>query len=811
MNNYKVLEVVGQGQYGTAYKAQNVLDGQLYCIKRIPMTAKDDMNGALREVQVLSSLNHPNIIGYKESFVDANEALCIVTTFCEEGDLFRKIRNRSAQNTYFSEDEVMDMFIQIASSLMYIHSKKVLHRDLKTQNIFVARGGIIKLGDFGISKVFEKTDQFATTVTGTPYYMAPEICTSQPYTFKSDIWSLGCVLYEMCTLKHAFAADSLLSLVYQIVRGDFPPIPDNVFSTDLGDLVGALLQRDAANRPSLHQVFTMPYVQEQLRRYQRQERARLLERSSSMSRRARQIERGMADMSVATPQAAAGSSAGRGAADALGPKQRAAAKREEDIQRRQLELRVATMNNQAERHTARSRKDHMLHGSSAAARPSQQQQQGGWRDPYPASSMSSLSSNLRTASDSAVGLQGSGYGYRGPGDVDDSVNLGTMPASGGDGRAGSSRQGNWSSAAASSVPNAGVHSSWGRDEVPVAAAARQHARATSNGPADDVDDSVLMGTMMEQSRASRMGASAAPLDCSRRAAAPGSGIRFGVEASSSYDTQYTQQQSRPNSAIQQGQRKIMFGMRSESRPRGSFDYVIRSVDEQLNEEPLGAAASDEEEAGAYRPHGHGAPILEGEEEDDEQQYSYGGRQVGHAGHSNGHQHSHAAAQHSGYGGGDVSGGDDEDSYEDDFEDYEDDGFEEYEEEEEEEDPEERQQLVQEVQQRRQIVHNMMEISRSLDGAAGGGGCSVSDRAPVVLHDAKLTALHERAAAALGPHFDTVYRYLRAVRTRGGGGGGGVPDEREVQRRLLELLGGDRSRMQGCFVCDQLVFQEMMHS
>lgn len=82
---------------------------------------------------------------------------------------------------------------------------------------------------------------------------APEICTNQPYTFKSDIWSLGCVLYELCTLKHAFAANSLLSLVYQIVRGTFPPIP-GTYSPQLGDLVNSLLRTDTSKRPSLHEV-----------------------------------------------------------------------------------------------------------------------------------------------------------------------------------------------------------------------------------------------------------------------------------------------------------------------------------------------------------------------------------------------------------------------------------------------------------------------------------------------------------------------------------------------------------------------------
>ncbi|KAF5836952.1 kinase-like domain-containing protein [Dunaliella salina] len=112
MNNYADLQPIGQGQYGTAYKARHRLDGQLYCIKRIPMTAKDDHAGALKEVQLLSQLDHPNIIAYKESFVDQEGGLCIVTSFCEEGDLFHRIRSRAKAKEYFSENEIMDMFVQ---------------------------------------------------------------------------------------------------------------------------------------------------------------------------------------------------------------------------------------------------------------------------------------------------------------------------------------------------------------------------------------------------------------------------------------------------------------------------------------------------------------------------------------------------------------------------------------------------------------------------------------------------------------------------------------------------------------------------
>jgi NIMA (never in mitosis gene a)-related kinase 1/4/5 len=102
-------------------------------------------------------------------------------------------------------------------ALEYVHGRKVLHRDLKTQNIFLTGNNTVKLGDFGISKVLENTNRAAMTVVGTPYYMSPEVCQNSPYSYKSDVWALGCVLYELCTLKHAFSADNLLGLVYKIV------------------------------------------------------------------------------------------------------------------------------------------------------------------------------------------------------------------------------------------------------------------------------------------------------------------------------------------------------------------------------------------------------------------------------------------------------------------------------------------------------------------------------------------------------------------------------------------------------------------
>lgn len=117
-------------------------------------------------------------------------------------------------------------------ALEYVHGRRVIHRDLKSQNIFLTGNYTIKLGDFGISRVLENTNAAAQTVVGTPYYMSPEACQSNPYTSKSDVWSLGCILYELCALEHAFKADNLLGLVFKIVQEEPAPIPSH-YSSDL--------------------------------------------------------------------------------------------------------------------------------------------------------------------------------------------------------------------------------------------------------------------------------------------------------------------------------------------------------------------------------------------------------------------------------------------------------------------------------------------------------------------------------------------------------------------------------------------------
>ena len=138
------------------------------------------------------------------------------------------IKRKLSKNEIFSETEVFNWFVQICLALEYVHSRRVIHRDLKTQNIFLTGNNTIKLGDFGISKVLETTCANANNVVGTPYYMAPEACQSEPYTSKSDVWALGVILYELCTLKKPFEADNLLGLVFKIVSDPVPPLPNSL-------------------------------------------------------------------------------------------------------------------------------------------------------------------------------------------------------------------------------------------------------------------------------------------------------------------------------------------------------------------------------------------------------------------------------------------------------------------------------------------------------------------------------------------------------------------------------------------------------
>jgi len=200
----------------------------------------EEREKAQQEVAVLRGLDHPGIVRYHEHFVH-EDSLCVVMHYCEGGDLSQLIKRRAKSETFFEEHEVIDLFVQIVMALHYVHQKHILHRDLKTQNIFITKArdgsmGLVKLGDFGIAKVLEGSYAAASTVIGTPYYMSPEVCQGQQYGYMSDVWALGCILYEICALQQAWNGSNLLGLVYKIVQERQPPLPD-LYSAELKGLV----------------------------------------------------------------------------------------------------------------------------------------------------------------------------------------------------------------------------------------------------------------------------------------------------------------------------------------------------------------------------------------------------------------------------------------------------------------------------------------------------------------------------------------------------------------------------------------------
>ncbi|XP_029387716.1 serine/threonine-protein kinase Nek1 isoform X3 [Mus pahari] len=265
MEKYVRLQKIGEGSFGKAVLVKSTEDDRHYVIKEINISRMSDKERqeSRREVAVLANMKHPNIVQYKESF-EENGSLYIVMDYCEGGDLFKRIN--AQKGTLFQEDQILDWFVQICLALKHVHDRKILHRDIKSQNIFLTKDGTVQLGDFGIARVLNSTVELARTCIGTPYYLSPEICENKPYNNKSDIWALGCVLYELCTLKHAFEAGNMKNLVLKIISGSFPPVSLH-YSYDLRSLLSQLFKRNPRDRPSVNSILEKGFLAKRIEKF----------------------------------------------------------------------------------------------------------------------------------------------------------------------------------------------------------------------------------------------------------------------------------------------------------------------------------------------------------------------------------------------------------------------------------------------------------------------------------------------------------------------------------------------------------------
>ena len=209
LNDYEILKQIGAGAFSTVSLVKSKKDNLIYALKRVELNKMmpNEKDNSLNEIRLLASVNHINIISYKESFYEeSTNTLNLILEYADAGDLQSKISAHKAVQKYFSEKTIWTIFIQMVRGIKVLHDKNIIHRDLKSANIFLMKNGVCKLGDLNVSKQVQTG--LLKTQTGTPYFASPEVWSGKPYGLKSDIWSLGCILYQMTTLKMPFQGNN---------------------------------------------------------------------------------------------------------------------------------------------------------------------------------------------------------------------------------------------------------------------------------------------------------------------------------------------------------------------------------------------------------------------------------------------------------------------------------------------------------------------------------------------------------------------------------------------------------------------------
>jgi NIMA (never in mitosis gene a)-related kinase len=272
MENYKILRVLGVGSSGVALLCESLEEvSSLVVIKQIVLHSNDHKR-IISEVNIMKKLtefNHPNICKLMKYFVHVNEeknnlVLCLVLDYYSAGDLNQYLKKqRKLNNKCLAESHVIHLFVQICLGMLHLHNHKILHRDIKPSNIFLSSDNRIKLGDFGISCYLSPdNNNLAATRIGTPVFLSPEICRGELYSSPTDIWQLGCVLYELLTFSHPFNGKTLSSLVKTITQGKYKPIsPDNTgYSTGLIAIITDCLHLTPSSRPTIEEILLTPIL-----------------------------------------------------------------------------------------------------------------------------------------------------------------------------------------------------------------------------------------------------------------------------------------------------------------------------------------------------------------------------------------------------------------------------------------------------------------------------------------------------------------------------------------------------------------------
>jgi len=265
IRDFKKEKVLGKGSFGSVYLVRRKQDNKIYALKTVIMEKlnKREQENSVNEVRILASVNHPNVIGYKEAFWDDDgSSLNIVMEYADDGDLHSKIEKMKKAGGFFKEPIIWSYAIQMIEGLKALHDKKIMHRDLKSANIFLVKDKHqCKLGDMNVSKVIK--ENVLRTQTGTPYYASPEVWNDNPYSYKSDLWSIGCVIYELCALRPPFQGKDLDELYENVCKGE-PERISKIYSDDLWKMILMLLQVDVNKRVDCNQFLNSDLIKKKI-------------------------------------------------------------------------------------------------------------------------------------------------------------------------------------------------------------------------------------------------------------------------------------------------------------------------------------------------------------------------------------------------------------------------------------------------------------------------------------------------------------------------------------------------------------------
>ena len=265
LNDFYLGRYLGKGSFGSVQIVQRKSDNKYYAMKRVAISKlpEKDKQNALNEIRILASLNHKNIIGYKESFYDeASQTLNLIMEYADDGDISLKIKNNLKRKLIFEENTIWNWIIQLLEGIQYLHDNKVMHRDLKSANLFLLKNGTLKIGDLNVSTVAK--NGLAYTQTGTPYYAPPEIWKDKPYNYKCDIWSAGCIIYEICTLHVPFRGTNFKDLYNNITKGEYIDIGNN-YSNDLKNLLKMMLIVNPDKRYNVKQILNSEIIKKKMK------------------------------------------------------------------------------------------------------------------------------------------------------------------------------------------------------------------------------------------------------------------------------------------------------------------------------------------------------------------------------------------------------------------------------------------------------------------------------------------------------------------------------------------------------------------